>query len=86
MFNNKTIHCGQQQFMRLAKVANNYNQSNPSSKNVKLWSTIYDGPQLEKTYYQSNIGAAQTELFKTTLTTLLFEPIDYKSSTQWKIL
>ena len=45
VFNNKTIHCGQQQIMTWAKVDNNYKQSSPSSKNVNPWSIIYSEPQ-----------------------------------------
>ena len=36
VFNNKTIHYGQQQIMRWAKVDNNYNQSSPSCKMLTL--------------------------------------------------
>ena len=51
---------------------NNYIQSSPSSKSVNSWSTMYGESQWVK-----GIGAAQIELFKTTVTVLLFETKDY---------
>ena len=82
VYNNKTIH----KFWHEPKLTITIIKVVQVVKCKPLIDYIYSEPQWAQKYYQSNIWAAQIDLFKTTLTTLLFEPKDYKSTTLWQIL
>ena len=86
VFNNKTINYGQQKLWHEPKLTITIIKAVQVVKCKPLINYIYSELQWAQKYYQSDIWAAQTDLFNTTLTTLLFEPKDYKSTTLWKTL